>query len=411
MSRRIPSARAVFVVAILSLSTAFAASTEHIAYNFNGAPNGSHPSARLITDIHGDLYGTAATGCEFNYGCVFKLSKLSGSWSETVLYSFSGPDGSTPASSLVLDSSGNLYGTTAIGGDYNLGVAFKLAPSATGDWTETVLHSFGNGTDGYQPCELILDAGSFYGITQFGGTASSGPNNGGTVFRLSDKAGVWTETILYSFPGNFFGPDGDLPIGGLARGSNGVLYGVTQAGGAHGYGTVFALTPGSGGTFKEKILHSFNIVDGDLPNSTPVADATGNLYGTTYYGGDTKTCQPNGCGTVYELQKNSNGSWTLISLRQLQGIDGSEAVGPVAFDSAGDLYAAGQADAEGWGSIFKLTRSPKTPWPETIVHLFTNDPDGATPYAGLTFDIYGNLYGTTYSGGRNQMGTIYGVGK
>ena len=412
MSRRIGSPRlplAVLVVALISLTSAFATTPDRIAYTFHGTSDGAAPSARLITDIRGNLYGTTASGCAYNFGCVFKISNASGSWVETLLYSFTGPDGATPASSLVLDGSGNLYGTTSAGGDFDLGVAFKLTPSTAGEWTETVLHSFGSGGDGYTPSGIILVSGALYGITQFGGTASSGPNNGGTVFRLTNADGEWTETILYSFPGNFFGPDGDLPVGGLAIDGTGTLYGVTQAGGASGNGTVFALTPSSNGVFTESILHSFHISDGDLPNSTPVLDAAGNLYGTTYNGGDVKTCQPSGCGTVYELKKGSGNTWTLLLLRALQGVDGIEAVGPVAFDPKGHLFFAAQAGAYGWGSIIELARSSKTPWPELIIHEFRNNPDGATPLAGVTFDVYDNLFGTTSSGGSGEMGTVYNI--
>ena len=411
MFRRIPALLAIVSLAIF-LTSAFAVSGEQVTYSFDGDPNGSTPSARLIADANGNLYGTAASGCAFNYGCVFELSKVEDSWIETVLFNFSGPDGATPTTSLLLDAVGNLYGTTALGGDFNSGVAFQLT-STHGTWNETVLHSFGSGTDGYTPSELILDStGNLYGITQFGGDSSSGPDNGGTVYRLTLTDGQWNETILYSFPGSFLGPDGDLPIGGLALDKTGNLYGVTQAGGVYGKGAVFTLTATAEGTFAESIIHSFHILDGNLPNSTPVFDSAGNLYGTTFFGGAVRDCPNEGCGVIYELKKNSDGTWTEILLRQLQKADGWEAVGPVVFDSVGNLYAAAQAGgAFTWGSIFQLSPRSQTPWPEHIIHYFANYPDGASPYAGVTFDSVGNLFGTTSGGGASQMGTIFEIPK
>jgi uncharacterized repeat protein (TIGR03803 family) len=409
MSRSTASALATFVALTLLTTSASATNRERILYTFEGL-SGANPAAPLVADNGGNFYGTAAEGCAYNFGCVFELSHSSGGWSETVLYSFSGVDGATPGASVVLDSAGNIFGTTSLGGDFNFGTAFKLTRSASGAWTQTVLHSFGAGTDGYVPSGLILDsAGDVYGITQFGGTASSGSDNGGTVYRLTFANGEWTETILYSFPGQFLGPNGDLPIGAPAMDREGNLYGVTQAGGQSGKGTVFTLVRAADGSYTERIIHSFHISDGDLPNSTPVFDAAGNLYGTTYFGGNSNICPADGCGVIYKLAKNSNGSWTETVLRELQKSDGWQAVGPVVFDRSGNLYAAAQAGgAYSWGSIYKLTpRSPR-PWSEILVHSFTNNPDGAVP-SGVSVDPGGNIFGTTSNGGASQMGIIFEI--
>jgi uncharacterized repeat protein (TIGR03803 family) len=408
-SRSLFHSLAAFVAITIFLTSASATTRERILYTFQGSPGGANPAAPLVADAQGNLYGTTPNGCAYNYGCVFELSHSGGTWTQTVLYNFSGADGATSGTSVVLDSAGNIYGTTSLGGDFNAGVAFQLTPSANG-WTETVLHSFGSGTDGYVPSELILDStGDIYGITQFGGTASSGPNNGGTVYRLAYANGAWTETILYSFPGNFFGPNGDLPFGGLAIDHNGNLYGITQAGGTAGKGAVFVLDRAANGTFTERIIHSFHVSDGDLPNSTPVLDSAGNLYGTTYFGGNANLCPADGCGAIYELKKNSDGSWTEILLRELQKQDGWQAVGPVVFDRAGNLYAAAQAGgAYSWGSIYKLTPHTPAPWTERIVHNFTNNPDGASP-SGILVDSSGSLFGTTGAGGSSQMGVIFEI--
>ena len=409
LARSLFQALATFFVILASLTSASADTRERILFTFQGA-SGANPAAPLVTDSKGNLYGTAANGCAYNYGCVFKLSHAGGTWTESVLYSFSGPDGATPGASVILDAAGNIYGTTSLGGDFNSGTAFKLTPSTSGPWTETVLHSFGSGTDGYDPSELILaSTGDIYGITQFGGTASSGPDNGGTVYRLSFADGQWTETLLYSFPGEFLGPDGDLPFGGLAIDHAGNLYGVTQAGGTDGKGAVFVLARTGDGSYTERIIHSFHISDGDLPNSTPVFDSAGNLYGTTYFGGNTNLCPPDGCGAIYELKKNVDGSWTEILLRELQKEDGWQAVGPVVFDHAGNLYAAAQAGgAYSWGSIYKLTPRTSAPWTENIVHNFTNNPDGASP-SGILVNSSGSIFGTTGAGGSSQMGIIFEI--
>jgi uncharacterized repeat protein (TIGR03803 family) len=366
----------------------------------------------VLADGHGGLYGTTIAGGAFNQGCVFHLLRGSdGAWIETVLYSFSGPDGNSPDSSLILDPAGNLYGTTAGGGLYSGGVAFELTPSSTLPWTETVLHNFGNGTDGSDPqAELVFDSsGNLYGTTQFGG-ASGGFENGGTVYRLSPGSAGWTETVLYSFPLSYSGPDGDLPAGTVVIDKAGNLYGVTQAGGFYGYGTVYELTPSSDGTYKERIIHSFNLTNGSLPDATLVFDAAGNLYGATMFGGDRNLCQPSGCGTVFRLQRNPDKTWSETVLRALKTEDGWCAVGPIAFDSTGNLYAAAQCGgASSWGSVFELMPSSTAPWPERVIHSFTNSPDGASPYAGVIVDSAGHLFGTTIKGGSANSGTVFEI--
>jgi uncharacterized repeat protein (TIGR03803 family) len=402
----------VLTTSLIAFSFASATQKEGVLHTFHGVPDGGTPSVRVLADGHGGLYGTSVAGGAFNQGCVFHLLPGSdGTWTETVLYSFSGPDGNSPDSSLILDSAGNLYGTTAGGGAYSGGVAFELTPSSTLPWTETALHNFGNGTDGSDPqSELVFDSvGNLYGSTQFGG-ASGGFENGGTVYRLSPGSAGWTETVLYSFPLSYSGPDGDLPAGTVVIDRAGNLYGVTQAGGFYGYGTVYELTPSSDGTYKERIIHSFNLTSGSLPDATLVFDTAGNLYGTTMFGGDQSLCQPSGCGTVFRLQRNPDKTWSETVLRALKKEDGWCAVGPVAFDSTGNLYAAAQCGgAAAWGSVFELMPSATVPWSERVVHSFTNDPDGASPYAGVIVDASGHLFGTTIKGGSANSGTVFEI--
>src|SRR5438445_618245 len=259
--------------------------------------------------------------------------------------------------------------------------------------------------------ELVFEAaGNLYGTTQFGGT-KAGFDNGGTVFRLSPSAGGWTETLLYSFPGSYFGPDGDLPGGGVVIDKNGNIFGVAQAGGAYGGGAVYQLTPSGGGSYTESIIHSFSGTDGQLPRSTLIFDAAGNLYGTTINGGNNPNCPPNGCGTGFELKKQSGHAWAAIVLHAFNKTDGWEAVGPVVFDSAGNLYAAATAGgANGWGSVFQLTPRSSGPWQVSCLYNSVEHPRDVTSAAGVILNSTGRLFGTTSTGGSAQQGVVFEIG-
>jgi len=136
----------------------FAQAHGHVLYPLPAYPACAQPLTALIADADGNLYGSGSNSGDAHAGCIFKLSPSVGEWRETVLYAFSGSDGSAPYGALVFDTSGNLYGTTVSGGAYDGGVAFKLSPSADGEWTESVLYSFGSGDDARGPqCSLIFD--------------------------------------------------------------------------------------------------------------------------------------------------------------------------------------------------------------------------------------------------------------
>jgi uncharacterized repeat protein (TIGR03803 family) len=216
-----------------------------------------------------------------------------------VIYSFHGTDGELPLAEMIADSSGNLYGTTEFGGGPGkLGTVFKLTPGAGGTWTNTVLYAFANGPDGGQLVgSLVFDAvGNLYGTTSGGGDPACTSQGGfcGVVFKLTPgSGGTWTESVIHSFTG----PDGKAASPGLVIDSAANLYGTTGAGGTFGNGAVFELSPGSGGTWTETVLHSFNgRTEGWGPNSQLVFDSAGNLYGTTLEGGGTG-CSSAGCGT------------------------------------------------------------------------------------------------------------------
>ncbi len=250
-------------------------------------PDGFAPFASLVFDAQGNLYGTTASGgnyaCNAPYGCgaVFKLTP---SGTETLLYKFNGQtDGAFPIAPLIFDQAGNLYGTTVGGGSGDCGVVFKLTPAGT----ETVLYRFTCGADGGIPYGLIFDTnGNLYGTTADGGISNSQcPRGCGVVFKLTQSG---TETVLYSFTG---GPDGSGPGGSLVSDNSGRLYGAAYSGGDFNCGTLFGLTPA--GSFA--VLHTFTCGDGAGPNGSLILDNQGNLYGTTGYGGAYSF------GTVFKL--------------------------------------------------------------------------------------------------------------
>jgi uncharacterized repeat protein (TIGR03803 family) len=350
------------------------------------------------------------------------LPQQGGGYAETVLHVFGhGKDGRMPTGRLVMDSAGNLYGTTTEGGDDVLrGTVFKLSPKQGGGYTETVLHSFGG--QGIDPLAgVILDgAGNIYGTTYLGGLfhECNYPLGCGTVFKLSpDGKDGWTETSLHQFRG---GSDGAFPVGGLVMDSAGILYGTTSQGGNNnscvGCGTVFRLIPTGGGNYRENVIHSFHRgFDGAEPHAGLIIDSTGTLYGTTSRGGIYDNCFPGGgCGTVFRIRPNHSG-WSVKVLHAFGDFDkrdGSVPYGELITDSAGNLYGTtsfgGNEEAEG-GIVFKLSPNQGDGYTETVLHNFGNEGDGKAPHAGLVMDSAGNLYGTTYWGGKNRWGTAFKI--
>jgi uncharacterized repeat protein (TIGR03803 family) len=350
---------------------------------------------------------------------------------EKVLYDFCSlsrcDDGLSPLAGLIFDSSGNLYGTTNQGGDFNYGSVFELTPSGNGTWTEIVLYSFcparGCADGAYPLGTLVIDAaGNLYGTTSAGGA-----RRGGTVFELSPGTnGQWTETVLQSFETR--GGTGSGPLPTLILDSFGNLYGATTEG-PYGSGCdcglIYKLTPGKNGEWKEKVLHSFrgNGKDGAGPATGLVFDALGNLYGTTT-GGGSGGCNyggPSGCGTVFELTPRAKDKWTekiLYSFKHNHK-DGVSPMGSIVFDVAGNLFGTtnsggsgsgchGQGDTYGCGTIFELTAGSNGKWTEKVLHSFnSNGRDGLYPFGGVTLSTTDNLYGTTNQGGDNAYGAVF----
>jgi uncharacterized repeat protein (TIGR03803 family) len=249
---------------------------ETVLYSFTGGADGSEPFAGLVMDQAGNLYGTTRSGGSSDAGTVFELNPKTKK--ETVLHSFTGqPDGATPFSGLVLDQSGSLSGATFAGGSSNDGTVYKVNIKTK---QETVLYSFAGDPDGGEPVygNLLMDkSGNLYGTTQGGGSS-----NRGSGWELSAKG---TETVLYSFTGGSDGGGND--VGGadlsLVMDTNGNLYGTTERGGV-GVGVVFKVNIK---TKTETVLYTFNApADGEIPSAGLVRDSKGNLYGTTMAGGD-----------------------------------------------------------------------------------------------------------------------------
>jgi uncharacterized repeat protein (TIGR03803 family) len=320
-------------------------------------------------------------------------------------FSTTDADGYTPGV-VIFDTAGTLYVTTSQGGLYNGGVVFKMTPRTGGGWAEQILHSFNLAAgDGSGPGGLVFDgSGNIYGSCSGGGA-----HGDGTVFKMIPQPdGRWSEHILYSFSGGYgTGPSN------VVLDAAGNLYGTTNYGGSYGLGSIFELTRHSDGTWVENTIHSFpvNSSDGYEPDSGVILDAAGNIYGTTFYGGANICPQVGvGCGTVYKLSPATGGTWTEAILHAFagDGTDGSFPIAGVVFDPAGNLYGTTFTGGAGSvGVIFELTPAGAT-WTETILHTFENNGDGILPGGGsLAADAAGNFYGTTQEGGNLGNGTIY----
>ena len=383
---------AVFAAALVLA----AAASAWDGYNYNyqrlksfGIPNtGLNPWAGVIEGQDGSLYGTTYSGGNANLGTVYRVRKDGSGM--TVLHHFDNTtgNGANPVGGLVQDANGVLYGTTYSGGQNGFGIVFSVKTNGT-DFT--VLHHFGSGSDGRYPyASLILDSGVLYGTTQNGG----GVDDVGTVFKINtDGTGY---TVLHSFTSG--GSDGNNPQSPLWL-SGGVLYGTTSSGGANGLGTVFKIgTNGTGYT----VLKDFGGFAGD--SETPVAgvmeDQYGVLYGTAYQGGDYTY------GTVYRLDKDGNNYSVVYSF----GGTGTDAVNPSAAlvqGSDGTLYGTTYGGgSSGYGTVFKIGTNGTG---YVILRNFANNNvDGHNLASSVLIASDGNLYGTANSGGGyGSYGALY----
>ena len=346
----------------------------------------------------------AALALTAAFGLILGMSPSAQAQTFTVLYSFAGypTDGGKPGAGLLRDGAGNLYGTTVYGGHNKscpaagtgCGTVFELDKHGV----ETVLHNF-TGPDGANPvASLMMDAkGDLYGTTRFGGLVKDCTGNGsagcGVVFELSRGK----ETVLHRFTD---GTDGAWPWAGLIADAHGNLYGTTNGGGTVGGGVVFKLAGK-----KETVLHSFTGgKDGNYLTSGLLMDAAGDLYGTDAFGGDMECDYPNGCGVVFKLTGKQ-----LTVLHSFKAPpDGANPVGGMTMDSEGNLYGTTDSGGEDYstGTVFKVGATGK----EQVLHRFrVNGSDGIYPQTAVVRDAQGNLYGTTEEGGLYGGGVVYEI--
>ena len=440
----------VFIGALFALRVPCGASTPTLTtlYSFPGE-EGAYPEAGLVLN-NGALYGTTYAGGSGS-GTVFELSPPTPpatAWTPIQLYAFTGgADGAYPRAGVIFSTRGVIFGTTEQGGAHGYGTVFSLTPAAGGKWTQAVIYSFtGQGGDGaYPEAGLVLSpkSGLLYGTTYGGGTAGYG-----TVFSLTPAVGgTWTEKVLYSFAGS---PDGANPLAGLTLSTKGVLYGTTYGGGGLGWGTVFELTQPAG-VWTESVLYSFNGApsgagggtactsstqppcDGGFPAGNLLVNATtGVLSGTTTLGGDPTGCPQGGyeqgCGTVFQLTPPTPPAttWTetllytfgppqdaMLPSYNLAAPAGGSPIFGTAFSGASSSFACFPESYTGCGMVFVLQppKPPATAWTLGTMTVFAGD-NGGGPNGVImgTFNGGAVLYGTTYEGGLSGgYGTVFQV--
>lgn len=352
------------------------AQTYEVLYSFTGGVDGSSPRAGVVRDRTGNLYGTTEMGGAFHRGVVFKLDWRN---NQSVLHSFAGApgDGANPWSPVIRDARGNIYGTTYVGGQHDLGTVFKLDPTGN----ETVLHHFKGITegDGGAPFAGVLRdrAGNLYG------TALEGGSRGwGVIFKLDPNGQV-------TFPHEFKGDEGAMPHAGLIHDKAGNLYGAAEYGGTFDLGVIYRVSRAGDYT----VLHSFDDREGSLPYGGVSRDAAGNFYGTTVVGGSANQ------GVLFKL--TPTGQYTV--LHTFRSTDGQQPQSSLVLDPAGNIYGATvMGGTAGAGVIFKMDVAGTY----SVLHQFSGE-DGEGPYGDLMLDAEGDLYGTTYEGGAFEHGVVF----
>jgi uncharacterized repeat protein (TIGR03803 family) len=316
---------------------------------------GANPAAGLIADASGDLFGTASGGGADGEGTVFEIAKTPAGYASTptALVTFNGADGRFPAGDLIADANGDLFGTTAAGGPNDDGTAFEIAKTPTGyASTPTTLVNF-DSADGADPTgSLIADAnGDLFGTTNEGG-----PNDDGTVFEIVKTPTGYASTPVTLVNFNF--ADGASPRGSLIADANGDLFGTTSSGGANNEGTVFEIVKTPAGYASNPVtLVNFDGLDGGDPLASLIADGNGDLFGTTSDGGDL------GQGTVFEIAKTSTGYASAATTLASLGSPFADLSGSLIADANGDLFGTTKegGGAGGQGTVFEITDSGFVP--------------------------------------------------
>ncbi len=400
--------------AVTGVTVTCGAATAIVLHSFDvtaGSVDGQYPTAGLVMDSAGNYYGTTQLGGLYGSACssypsdgcgtVFKIS-AAGAYSTLYKFGSNPGDGLNPIAGLIIDASNNLYGTTTLGGMNNTGTVFKISTSGV----QTVLYSFGvaAGGDGEVPYgSLAFDSsGNLYGTTLQGGASLNG-----SVFKITFNGTSVTESVLYSFDG---APgDGKSPIGGLLIDSSGNIYGTTTnlGGSSAGSGTVFKLSANGTSYSYSEYVFGINPVDGQTPYGNLVMDGAGNLYGTTYYGG-AYTCGAGACGTVFKITFNGSVPTETVLYSFTGSADGQNPSAGLVFDKAGSfLYGTTSAGgSNNAGSVFKITTNG------VFILLYTFDGsassvDGQQSQGGVVIDSAGNIYGTTTGGGATGGGTVF----
>jgi uncharacterized repeat protein (TIGR03803 family) len=400
------------LIAVAVMGTAAARPSFSVIYRFTGGNDGISPAGDLVFDHKGNLYGTTEEGggfgCALKVGCgiVFQLrppAAGTGEWTETVLHRFrGGSDGEDPVSGAVFGPSGALYGMTFgdLQGSQDLGGVFELQPQ-TGALTPLVRFGYPDTSGGTYPSSIPAfdSSGTLYGTAGAGGDEDRG-----VVFKLTRAAGLWHETVLYSFCKVAHCTDGSFPSGRLTLGNSGALYGTTYAGGTyagvahHDNGVIFRLRP----TGELDVLHNFCdepfCKDGASPQAGVIVDNRGAVYGTA------STCVGPCRGTVFKVTlSHGNAQYTVLHrfcTREKTCLDGATPDGDLIMDRAGALYGTtNEGGAFGAGVVFKLSN-----YVYDVLHSFSPAGGGQRrqpfyPHAGLTIDAAGALYGVTTYGG------------
>jgi len=393
-----------------------------------GCADGREPASGLLQDSSGNLYGTALFGGANGVGAIYELvpNARKTKWKYKVLYSFCGcTDGSDPLSSLIIDNAGNLYGTTMAGGANDGGVVYRLVPNAKRtQWTLETLYSFCSASDcsdGRLPQSDLAYTGKGSGAPYdgtsplYGTTSQAGAHKQGVVFSITPNGQSWSELVLYDFCTLANCADGADPTAGLLIDPQGNIFGTTYYGGQSNQGTVFELSAAR----TETVLHSFcaqqDCLDGAFPAADLIMDAAENLLGTTFGGGSKgRNCDDigvSGCGTAFKLVPDGEASQLTVLhdfCARKNCSDGGYPLASLMMDGAGNLYGAtlyGGGHGAATGSGTVFNLNAAKP-----LYAFCKRDgcaDGALPEGNLILDASGNIFGTTLQGGATGNGTVF----